>query len=99
MRREPVELLDVMTQMIVPKRMWFTNFTANDNKVIISGIAMDHKTVADFMTSLEKVGLFSSVNLKTLNRAKVQGLNLKRFEVNCNKKRLNGNPKSAEKKK
>ena len=63
-RKEPVILLDTMTRMIIPKRMWLTKFSATGNDVTINGIALDNKTVADFMIRLQASKLFDSVNLK-----------------------------------
>ena len=95
----PVKLLDTMTQVIVPKRMWFTRLNARGNKVQISGVALDNTTVADFMIRLENSGLFKKVDLKTLKRAKrKKGVkaNFKTFSIVCIKKPLK---KPANKKK
>ena len=76
-----------MTQVIVPKRMWFTNLESKDGTVKIAGIALDNKTVADFMVRLEKSGLFSDVDLKTLKQHKVGNSdNFKSFHISCVKK-------------
>jgi len=85
-RFEPTRLLDTMTQAVVPKRMWFTNLESKDNLLKINGIALDNKTVADFMTRLEKTGLFSDVDLNTLKQRKVDKSNLKSFQISCVKK-------------
>jgi type IV pilus assembly protein PilN len=84
-RHAPVRLLDTMTQVLMAKRMWFTKLAVKENTVDIHGIALDNKTVADFMVRLQDSGLFSSVNLKTLKRQKVQGSNLKSFQISCTK--------------
>jgi type IV pilus assembly protein PilN len=98
-RKEPVQLLESMTEVIIEKRMWFTRFTANNQSVGISGIALDQKTVADFMTRLENVGLFSSVNLSMLRQTTMDKLNLKSFEIVCDKKKINKPVKGKDKKK
>ena len=87
-RFEPTRLLDVMTQVIVPKRMWFTSLESKDTNVRINGIALDNKTVADFMIRLEQTGLFSEVDLNTLKQHKVEKSNLKSFQISCVKKSL-----------
>jgi type IV pilus assembly protein PilN len=116
-RREPFEILDAMTEMIVGNRMWFTSFKVTEKvqvqsepardrqtkkqpaaskdipiqkpirsvDIIIKGVALDSKTVADFMTRLESSPLFTNVNLRTLRQATIKGLNLMEFEVNLNK--------------
>ena len=93
-RQGPVRLLDAMTGIVVPKRMWFTSMEERQAKggdglatkvIAINGLALDNKTVADFMKRLEASKLFSSVNLITLRQDKSGGnLNLKNFSVNCN---------------
>ena len=95
----PVKLLDTMTRVIVPKRMWFTRLNTRGKKVQISGVALDNTTVADFMIRLENSGLFDKVDLKTLKRAKRKKgakANFKTFSIVCIKKPLK---KPANKKK
>jgi type IV pilus assembly protein PilN len=71
------------------KRLWFTNFEAKGNNIGIKGIAMDNKTVADFMTRLENSKLYKNVDLKTLKQQKTTKLNLKNFDITCIKISLN----------
>ena len=82
-RHAPVRLLDTLTKMVVPKRMWFTRLEEKDTAVKIDGIALDNKTVADFMVRLQGSGLFKDVNLKTLKQKEFEGNNLKSFQINC----------------
>ena len=84
-RHAPVVLMDTMTQVVVAKRMWFTNMAVQDKTVRIEGIALDEKTVADFMVRLQNSGLFSNVELKSVKRKKVEKSNLKSFQVVCTK--------------
>ncbi|MBW1724096.1 MAG: PilN domain-containing protein [Deltaproteobacteria bacterium] len=65
------------------KRLWFTNFQENKDKINLQGIALDNKTIADFMSRLEASNLFMNVNLKTIKQQKVNELNLKNFEIIC----------------
>jgi type IV pilus assembly protein PilN len=85
-RYEPVRLMDTLTQVIIEKRMWINLLDVKSDMVGISGIAMDDKTVADFMLRLEGCGLFSSVRLITLKQVEVQKTHLKSFEISCHKK-------------
>ena len=80
-RHAPVQLMDTITQVLIAKRMWLTKLEVKDKAVNINGIALDNKTVADFMVRLQKCGLFSNVNLKTLKRQEVQQSNLKSFQI------------------
>jgi len=82
-REDAVRLLDKMTEVIVPGRMWLSNFNATGNSVKISGTAMDNKTVADFMTKLQKVEQFKNVNLVvTSQKAMKAGVFFKSFSIN-----------------
>jgi type IV pilus assembly protein PilN len=89
-RFAPIKLMDTMTQVVVPKRMWFTSLQSRGQKVNISGVAMDNTTVADFMVRLENSGLFKEVDLKTLRRPSKKGRTskYKTFSVVCTKKPL-----------
>ena len=90
-RFEPVQLLDTMTEMVVAKRMWFTRLETNQSNIEINGIAVDNKTVADFMVRLENCGLFSNVVLNTLKHVSVRKADLKSFQITCRKKPLTQN--------
>jgi type IV pilus assembly protein PilN len=94
-RHEPMRLMDTMTEVVIPKRMWFTRLESKDDRVNIKGIALDNKTVADFMVRLEKCGLFSSVNLGTLKKAQIQQSSFKSFEISCIKKPVENVNKTA----
>jgi type IV pilus assembly protein PilN len=85
--------------MVVPKRMWFTRLEEKDTTVKIDGIALDNKTVADFMVRLQGSGLFKSVNLKTLKQKDFEGNNLKSFQINCVKMPVEKPAKKKAKKK
>ena len=84
-RHAPVILMDTMTQVLVAKRMWLTELQVQDRSVKITGVALDEKTVADFMVRLQTSGLFSNVELKTVKRQEVQKTNLKGFQIVCTK--------------
>jgi type IV pilus assembly protein PilN len=96
-RFEPVEMLDNMSGKIIANRMWFTSFDDRPQNVQIDGIALDNKTVADFMTRLEGTGLFGSVRLQTIQKHVVKGSGLKKFSITCSKPVPN-EPKKDQKK-
>ena len=91
-RHEPTKLMaaiaDIVSNEPVRKRMWLTRMESRADKVNIAGIALDNKTVADFMVRLEKCGLFQSVNLKNVKKTQVQKSDLKSFSIECKKKPL-----------
>jgi type IV pilus assembly protein PilN len=84
-RYAPVILMDTMTQVLVSKRMWFSSLSVTDSAVDIDGIALDEKTVADFMVRLQESGLFTNVELRSVKRQKVENSNLKSFQIVCTK--------------
>lgn len=84
-RYEPVRLMDAMTNIVIPKRMWFVSLDGRGNNVNISGVAVDNQTVADFMTRLERSKLFDTVNLKTLKQNVVKQAIFKSFDISCTK--------------
>jgi type IV pilus assembly protein PilN len=84
-RHAPVRLLDTLTQVLITNRMWLTSLNDQEKSVTINGIALDNKTVADFMVGLQNCGLFSSVNLKTVKHQEVQKSKLKGFQITCTK--------------
>jgi type IV pilus assembly protein PilN len=96
-RFEPVEMLDNMSGKTIANRMWFTSFDDRPQNVQIDGIALDNKTVADFMTRLEGTGLFGSVRLQTIQKHVVKGSGLKKFSITCSKPVPN-EPKKDQKK-
>jgi type IV pilus assembly protein PilN len=84
-RKSSVILLDTMTSMVIPGRMWFTSLSDISDSVVINGLALDNKTVADFMIKLEGSKLFSSVSLKTIKQQAIKDVVLKNFEISCRK--------------
>jgi len=84
-RHAPVRLLDTMTQVLITNRMWLVSMNDQEKTVTINGIALDNKTVADFMVGLQNCGLFSDVNLKTVKHQEVQKSKLKGFQITCTK--------------
>lgn len=83
-RYKPVRLLGVMSELIIVDQMWLTSLSTQQNGVRIKGVAMDERTVADFMTNLENSGLFPVVNLNTVKQKVFKdSINLKEFEVAC----------------
>jgi len=97
-RREPVQLIDALTQLMVPDRMWITRLKTDAKSVVLEGLAFDNKTVADFMTRVEDSPLFSGVDLKNLQMKQIKGTaRIKFFEVFCWKKKENKNTINAKK--
>lgn len=99
-RFEPVTLLVGISEAVVKGRMWIDSLTDSGATVKISGVAMDEKTVADFMTQLEKSNLFSGVALGTLKKKTFKdNIDFKTFELLCAKKNPPAPPVEEAKKK
>lgn len=98
-RFEPVKLLDTMSDKVIAKRMWFNGFQNLGRKVQINGIALDNRTVADFMTRLEGTGMFGTVRLQKIQKQVVKKSSLKKFQITCLKKGPAKKKKSKGKKK
>jgi type IV pilus assembly protein PilN len=83
-RKVPVSVMETFTEVLIPQRMWLTDLVKNNRNINLKGIALDNKTVADFMVNLEKTSLFSNINLKKLQQKKVKNTkHFKEFEINC----------------
>ncbi len=95
-RKNGVKLLESMTEMIIEERMWFTRLDVTGNNITIGGIALDERTIADFMKRLEIKGGYGNVTLKSLQRKEIKGksLNLKSFNLSLTRTA----PKSDKKK-
>ena len=57
-----------MSELTIKDQIWLTSLSTGGATVRVKGVAMDERTVADFMTKLEKSGIFPVVNLSTVKR-------------------------------
>jgi type IV pilus assembly protein PilN len=78
-RKRAVTLLETLSDLVVQKRMWYTSLMESGENISLKGIALDDKTVADFMQRLEESPLFTNVNLGPLTLVKINDLKLKSF--------------------
>jgi type IV pilus assembly protein PilN len=87
-RKAPVQNLDSLYNLVVEKRMWYTQIEEKANLVKVSGIAIDNQTVADYMVKIEKSERFEKVRLSSIKQHKLQGkeINLKLFDIAFEKK-------------
>ncbi len=93
-RKAPVQNLDSLYELLVEKRMWYTQIEEKGASIKLSGIALDNHTVADYMTRIEKSERFENVKLSAIKQHTLQGkdLKLKQFEVNFQKKPMEKAP-------
>jgi Tfp pilus assembly protein PilN len=78
--------------------MWFTSFTLKGDNIAIKGVALDERTIADFMKQLEKS--YASVALKSMQQKTITGKNVKlkdfSFEMAKRKKQTTPDKKPEE---
>jgi len=88
-RQEQLLLIEDLQARIVPGKMWLESVDADESSVMLTGIAFDNPTIADFMKQLESSDLFGEIDLKqTVSKRFQGGLNLKAFELRCKKRPL-----------
>ncbi len=99
-RKEPVRLMESMSQLNVSNRMWLTNMNTNQSTVMVKGVAVDNQTVADYMTNLEESELFQTVKLTKIVKMDVsdKSLSLKEFVLSFSKSQQAKSDKEAKKK-
>ena len=84
-RTRSVRILDSLTGLVLADRMWLTNITEKNGAVNMKGMAMDNKTIADFMKRLEGSPFFDAINLvtsKQVQKTKTAG-KFKEFTITC----------------
>lgn len=80
-------LLEDLQVRLVPEQMWIESLDADETSVILTGIAFDNPTIANFMKRLEASTLFQEIDLKQTRIKKFdEGTSLKAFELKCLKR-------------
>lgn len=84
-RAGPVRIMDALTSLVVAERMWLTSLTEEGGKMSLAGVAMDNKTIADFMTRIEKSPYFKVVDLISSKQIvlKKDKVKFKEFTITC----------------
>jgi type IV pilus assembly protein PilN len=83
-RRGPVRFMDALTELVVGNKMWLTSLNESQGNMKLAGIATDNKTIADFMTNLEKSPYFSSVDLISSKQTESkEKQSFKQFTITC----------------
>lgn len=84
-REEPPKLLAKITEMMIAGRMQLTKMKVDDTTVGLDGVAMDNTTIAEFMTRLERCGLFTDVKLASSKQMIQFDVEMKQFQIQCKK--------------
>ncbi len=82
-REKPPILLSEMTETVVPGRMELLRLNVNSARAVIDGVALDNETVAKFMIRLEQSKQFSKVDLTSAKQVSRYGINMKQFQIVC----------------
>lgn len=80
----PVRIMDALTSLVVAEKMWLTSMSESDGKMNLVGVAMDNKTIADFMKRVERSPYFEGVDLITSKQVLLgEGRKFKGFTITC----------------
>jgi type IV pilus assembly protein PilN len=86
MREDPPTLLAKIADLSVTGNMQFNLLRVDANTVAIDGVALDNETVAEFMTRLERSGLFTDVILTSSRHITQFNVAVKEFKLVCRRK-------------
>ena len=78
-----VHVLDEIARITPHERMWLTNIVQNASSLQLLGMALDNRTIADYLEELKTSDYLTDVTLKSSTLSKYGGRNLKRFSLSC----------------
>ncbi|HEY5191255.1 MAG TPA: PilN domain-containing protein, partial [Candidatus Deferrimicrobium sp.] len=79
-RTGPVRHFEALSAAI-PEKCWIDTLGMKDEKVILSGVALNNYTIANFMTALGQTGRFRDVVLGAAEQTTVAGVKLVKFNL------------------
>lgn len=83
-RTRSVRIMDALTSLVVAQKMWLTNLKDTGGRMTLNGVAVDNKTIADFMRRLEGSPYFDQVNLVSSKQVAMgEGRKFNGFNINC----------------
>ncbi len=71
-------------QTIIPEKVWFSDLNYRDEKMEITGLAIDDEDLTLFLKAMQERPYFSRVILKKAQDKKVDSGVLKEFFIECN---------------
>lgn len=80
-RSGPAKYLDELNK-IVPDKLWLTEFEEKGGNVSVKGVALNEKTVAEFMRGLTASDYFKDVDLVQTAQQIEKDLKLQKFQLN-----------------
>ncbi len=78
-----VRVLDEVAKSVDNSRMWLNKLNQNGGSLQLSGIALDNRSISEFMDVLKASKYVTSVNLTNTSMQTVSGQKLKKFELTC----------------
>lgn len=78
-----VRVLDEVARKIDNKRMWLLTLQQENTSLRLSGVALDNRTIAQFMDSLKSSEFVRDVSLTSSSLKVVAGKDLKSFALVC----------------
>ena len=79
-RTGPVRHFEALSAAI-PEKCWIDTLGMKDERVTLSGIALNNHTIANFMTALGQTGRFRDVVLGAAEQTTVAGVKLVKFNL------------------
>lgn len=79
-RTGPVKVFEAISASI-PEKCWIDQLSVKDEKVSLSGVALNNYTIANFMTALGQSGRFRDVVLGSAEQATVMNTKLVKFNL------------------
>jgi len=67
----------------VPDKLWLEGLEKKGESVKCNGIALDEETIADFMTALKGSPYIKKVELESVTKQSIGGVDLKKFILTC----------------
>ena len=80
-RKFAVNILKEFTEVTVPERMWLVICNIDKTSIYFEGLALDDRTVADFMRNLENSALMTDVELKGITSIRLKDVDLRKFVI------------------
>jgi len=78
-----VHILDEIANLTPTERMWLTSLSQTGTTLHLSGMALDNRTIAQFMENLKSSPYITNVNLANTSLKDYAGRHLKTFSLTC----------------
>ncbi len=78
-----VHILDEVAKLTPTKRLWLKSLSQTGNSLQLTGMALDNRTIAQYMDNLKTSPYINEVSLKNSTLAKYAGRDLKSFAISC----------------